>query len=435
MNRILRATAALGVGALVVTLSACVPESDPGTIQGAPSAAADDLKCGLGTGEEAAGEPIKVAAVATASGGVDFSSSPNSAKAYFDCVNDNGGINGRPIEYEFGDDALDPTKTAQLAAGYASDESVVALVGDATFVGCDVANVEYQKAGLYSITGVGVPQACFESSNIAPVNAGPRTSALAVLQYFERQGQADPFFAVGLNTRGNGDWAADGIEKYTAEAGIDLVGNVLSDPAESNYLPLVSQIKQAGPASLVIVDPAPITASILAAAEQQDAKGDIQWACTASCYDAQFGEQIGDYWEGFVSNSELALVTADSKDANQWRAVMDEYADADAPRDTFSQAGFLAAKIFVDTLLPLDVDTLDRETVSEAVLGVKGYESDLLCAPWYYGEADEHHANHATRTAGIEAGAYVELEGCQDVTDPDMAGILEREQSEGLLNK
>jgi branched-chain amino acid transport system substrate-binding protein len=435
MNRILKTTAALGIGALVVTLSACVPESDPGTIQGAPSAGADDLKCGLGTGQEATGEPIKVAAVATASGGVDFSSSPNSAKAYFDCVNDNGGVNGRPIQYEFGDDALDPTKTAQLAAGYAADESVVAMVGDATFVGCDVANVEYKKLDLYSITGVGVPQACFESSNIAPVNAGPRTSALAVLQYFERQGQANPFFAVGLNTRGNGDWVADGIEKYTEEAGIDLVGNVLSDPAESNFLPLVSQIEQAGPASLVIVDPAPITASILAAAEQQDARGEIQWACTASCYDAQFGEQIGDYWEGFVSNSELALVTADGEDTNQWRAVMDEYADADSPRDTFSQAGFLAAKIFVDALLPLDAENLDRETVSEAVLGVKGYESDLLCAPWYYGEADEHHANHATRTAQIKDGVYVELEGCQDVADPDMAQILEREQSEGLLTE
>ncbi|MCF4121016.1 ABC transporter substrate-binding protein [Antribacter sp. KLBMP9083] len=435
MNRILRATAALGVGALVVALSACVAETDTGTIQGAPSADADDLRCGLGTGEEATGEPIKVAAVATASGGVDFSSSPSSAKAYFDCVNDNGGINGRPVRYEFGDDALDPTKTAQLAAGYASDTSVVAMVGDATFVGCDVANVEYEKAGLYSITGVGVPQACFESSNIAPVNAGPRTSALATLQYFERQGQADPFFAIGLNTRGNGDWVADGIEKYTQQAGIDLVGDVLSDPAESNFLPLVSQVKQAAPASLVVVDPAPITASILATAEQQDAKGDIQWACTASCYDAQFGEQIGYYWEGFVANSELALVTAEGEDANQWRAVMDEYADADAPRDTFSQAGFLAAKIFVDALLPLDTENLDRETVSEAVLGVRGYESDLLCAPWYYGEADEHHANHATRMAIIESGTYVELEGCQDVADPDMAEILEREQSEGLLTE
>ncbi|WP_162616446.1 ABC transporter substrate-binding protein [Xylanimonas allomyrinae] len=358
---------------------------------------------------------------------------PKSAKAYFDCVNDNGGINGRPIQFEFGDDALDPTKTAQLAAGYAADTDVVALVGDATFVGCDVANVEYAKAGLYSITGVGVPQACFESSNIAPVNAGPRTSALHVVQYFERQGQADTFFAIGLNTRGNGDWVADGIAKYAKEAGIDLVGNVLSDPAESNFLPLVSQVKQAAPASLVIADPAPITASILAAAEQQDAKGDIPWACTASCYDAQFGTQIGDYWEGFVANSELALVTADGKDSNAWRAGMDQYAAPDAPRDTFSQAGWLAAKIFVDALLPLDADTLDRTTVSDALLGVKGYTSDLLCSPWYFGVADEHHANHATRMAKIENGQYVELEGCQDVADPDMAGILEREQSEGLL--
>ncbi len=63
-----------------------------------------------------------VGAIATASGGVDFSSSPKAAAAYFDCVNANGGINGRPIDYAYEDDAFDPTQTAQIAAGFAADE-------------------------------------------------------------------------------------------------------------------------------------------------------------------------------------------------------------------------------------------------------------------------------------------------------------------------
>ncbi|WP_460775755.1 ABC transporter substrate-binding protein [Microbacterium sp. GXF7504] len=437
MNRTMKGLGALFVGAtLAASLAGCVAdEAAPGG--GGGTAAAGDVACGLGTGEAATGDPIKVGAIATASGGVDFSSSPVSAQAFFDCVNDNGGINGRPIEYSFEDDALDPTKTAQLAAGLAGDQDVVALVGDATFVGCDVANVEYAKAGLYSITGVGVPQACFESTNIAPVNAGPRTSALALVQYMEREGLLDGgFYSVGLNTRGNGDWVAAGIQEYTEEAGIDLVGETLSDPAESNWLPLVGQIQSSGASALVIADPAPITASILASAEQQDARGDIAWACTASCYDQQFAAGLGDYWEGFLVNSELQLVTATGGDSDLWNAVMDAYAPADTPRDTFSQAGFLAAKIFTDTLLEIDDPaTLDRATVSEALLGITGYESSLLCAPWYYGEADEHHANHATRNAKMENGEWVEVEGCTEVEDPAMADILEREQSEGLLER
>lgn len=427
-----RGTLALSAAAiLAATLVGCVADDNGGGNAGG-STDKDDLQCGLASGEEATGDPIQVGAIATASGGVDFSSSPKAAAAYFDCVNDNGGINGRPIDYSYQDDQLDPTKTAQLAAGLAADENIVGLVGDATFIGCDVANAEYAKAGLYSITGVGVPQACYTASNIAPVNAGPRQSALGLLQWLEQEGKTDAVYTVGLNTQGNGDWVEAGLKEYAAAKGINIVGSELSDPAESNWLPLIQKIKDSGATSVIIVDPGPITAAILAAVEQQDARGDITWTCTASCYDAQFGSQVGPYWEGFVVNSELQLVTNAGDDNELWKSVMDAYAADDAPRDTFSQAGFLSAKMFTDALLQLDPADISRETVSQAMLGITNYESDLLCAPWYYGEADEHNANHSTRTAVIENGVFEKLTDCIDSGDPALASILEREQSEGL---
>lgn len=427
--------AALALSALVLaSLAACVSESGSGGSTDAQgNTDKSELQCGAATGEAATGTPIKVRAVATASGGVDFSSSPTAAQAYFDCVNDNGGIDGHPIDYAFEDDALNPTNTAQIAAGFAADDDVVALVGDATFVGCDVANAEYANAGLYSITGVGVPQACFQSSNIAPVNAGPRNSAIMVLQQLQEAGDADRVFQIGLNTQGNGDWVAEGINAYADANGIDIVGEELSDPSESNWLPLLQKIKDADPTAVIIADPAPITAAILAAAEQQDMKGDIVWGCTASCYDAQFGDQIGDYWEGFRANSELALVDAEGEDNELWRSVMDAYAPDDAPRDTFSQAGFLSAKIFTETLQDAGLSTFDRPSVSAALLGVTGYQSDLLCSPWYFGEAPTHNANHDTRMAEITDGAYTDLADCETGGDPALAATYDREQAEGLV--
>lgn len=428
-----RGALALSIAALLAaTLAGCVPD-DAGNGNAGGNTDKGDLQCGLANGETATGDPIQVGAIATETGGVDFSSSPKAAAAYFDCVNENGGINGRPIEYAYQDDALDPTKTAQLAAGLAADENIVGLVGDATFIGCDVANAEYAKGDLYSITGVGVPQACFNSSNIAPVNAGPRQSAIQLLQWLEQEGKADAVFQVGLNTQGNGDWVAAGILEYAEANGINIVGTELTAPDESNWLPLIQKIKDSGATSVIIVDPGPITAAILAAVEQQDARGDITWTCTASCYDAQFGSQIGAYWEGFVANSELQLVQNAGTDNELWKSVMDAYADADAPRDTFSQAGFLAAKMFTDALLELDPADISRETVTQAVLGIKNYSSDLLCRPWYYGEADQHNANHSTRTAVIRDGVYEKLTDCIDSGDPALADILAREESEGLV--
>src|SRR4051812_18560513 len=54
-------------------------------------------KCGLGNGKKASGEPIKLGAINTKQPGTDFTEIAKTAEAYFKCVNDNGGINGRPV--------------------------------------------------------------------------------------------------------------------------------------------------------------------------------------------------------------------------------------------------------------------------------------------------------------------------------------------------
>src|SRR3954452_527030 len=233
MSRYLRAAVAAATALpLVVGLAACggssgdTSDADVGKLDTSASA----LKCGMGNGKAATGAPIKVRALATASGGIDFSSAPRSAAAFFKCVNANGGINGRPIDYAYGDDALNQQKAAQIAAQFAADRSVVALAGDATFIGCGAANPVYKKADLYSITGTGVPQSCFESSNIAPVNAGPRISTVGTIQYLHAQGDTDRVAQVSNKVPGVGDWLEAGPEEYAKANGIDIVKSILHDP-------------------------------------------------------------------------------------------------------------------------------------------------------------------------------------------------------------
>src|SRR5215207_7331882 len=171
MKKYLRgAVAAATALSLAAALAACGDSSGDATDEdvGELASGSSALKCGMANGKEATGDPVKIRALTTA----------------------NGGINGRPIDYAYEDDALNQQKAAQIAAKFAADPSIVALAGDATFIGCGAANPIYEKAGLYSITGTGVPQSCFESSNIAPVNAGPRMSAVATVQYLDEQGKA-----------------------------------------------------------------------------------------------------------------------------------------------------------------------------------------------------------------------------------------------------
>ena len=117
MTRSVRAALAAALAlAAAAALSACggssgnSSDSDVGKLSGSAA------KCGMGNGKPATGKPIKVRALTTASGGIDFSSAPRSATAFFKCVNANGGINGRPIDYAYGDDAS--TKTTAFTSSW-----------------------------------------------------------------------------------------------------------------------------------------------------------------------------------------------------------------------------------------------------------------------------------------------------------------------------
>ena len=63
------------------------------------AAYADDPKCGANTGKPATGEPIVIGGIVSVTGPDNFSSSGLAAAAYFQCLNANGGVNGRPIKY------------------------------------------------------------------------------------------------------------------------------------------------------------------------------------------------------------------------------------------------------------------------------------------------------------------------------------------------
>jgi branched-chain amino acid transport system substrate-binding protein len=61
------------------------------------------------------GAPIKVGAVVTQTGAINFASSAQATKAYFDMINRAGGVNGHKIVLDMRDDQLDPARGRQQA--------------------------------------------------------------------------------------------------------------------------------------------------------------------------------------------------------------------------------------------------------------------------------------------------------------------------------
>lgn len=75
-------------------------------------AAHASVSCGANTGQTATGEPIIVGGIHGNAAPGDFSAATDAAAAYFKCVNENGGINGRPIDYRVENDQWNPELAA-----------------------------------------------------------------------------------------------------------------------------------------------------------------------------------------------------------------------------------------------------------------------------------------------------------------------------------
>jgi branched-chain amino acid transport system substrate-binding protein len=394
----------------------------------AMTASAATPQCGMNNGQEATGEPIQLGAVVGKTGPADFSSSALAADAYFKCVNKNGGINGRRIVYTIEDDGWKPEQAAQVAAKLVKDIKVVALVGNSSFIECGVNEALYEAEAVLVVAGVGVPRDCFHVKNIAPTNEGPRLSNLGAVMYLNKTFGGKNIVCITPNIPGVGDFSCDGIVAWGKTKGIE-VHTIQIDPATLDATSVVLQAAAYKPDIIEISLPREGAVPIFAAAEQQDLGDKIHFSAPTSVYNAAFPKAIGPYWSGKAYvQLELEPLDKDAPDMNNWHAILDTYGQPSDPRDTFSQAGYVAAVVTTATLLKMDPTKIDRATVSEALKAVKGYKTDIMCGPWYFGPGDQHNANHAGSVAVVQDDKFVTKASCFEIEDPDLAPIRKLEE-------
>ena len=176
-------------------------------------------KCGAGNGEKATGEPIKLGAIATKQPGTDFSEIPRTAQAFFKCVNDNGGIKGRPVELIIETEQTDPGQAAAAAKKLIETEKVVGIIGNTSLIECAV-NAKYYEQNDFYVIGSGIHELCYAMPNFAAVNMGPRYSSDGAVQYAIRAGAKKIAFDQS-NVPGN-EYIEAGPKLVAEDAGIPI---------------------------------------------------------------------------------------------------------------------------------------------------------------------------------------------------------------------
>lgn len=389
--------------------------------------------CGDGSGKAATGKPIKVGGINGNAAPGDFSSATDAATAYFKCVNANGGIHGRPIEYLVENDQWNPELAAQVASKLVQDEKVVAMVSNGSFVEMSVNAPLYAKNNIMSMSAACAVSECFESSNIVSTNEGPLSSSIGAAMYAVEKLGATNISCIGLAIPSVGNWSCGAVEEYMKSKGLKG-SSVLLNPAAPDVNSGVLEAVASGADSVLVNLPAGLAIAFLRAAQEQDLGDAYSWTSSTPLYDTSVPGALGDYWSGKIFvNAELTLLNGKGPDNQNWLAVMDQYGNADDPRDTFSQSGYLSAKYFVDTLMKMDPAKVDnRAAVTRAIKAINGYRSDLMCGPYYVGEANRHMPNHAGIMVEIKDGSFKLVRDCYEYEGPYFAELIKTEKKLGL---
>jgi branched-chain amino acid transport system substrate-binding protein len=376
LTRPLRLVAVLMALALALAIAACGDDEEGAAGGGTPVKEAGgttptETKCGEGTGQKATGDPITFGSIVTKIPGIDWTDGTDAAKAYFDCLNDNGGIQGRPVKFLVQETGADPQQVGAMATKLAETEKVDGFVASFSLLDCPVNRDYYRKNGFYAIVA-GVPNECFNSPNIAALNMGPGYSSLGAAHYLTRNGAKS---IVVVSPKQPGNEAVNELAISEAkQKGLKTVSRLetvpLSDPASLAQ----AIVAQAGEGGGVVLDfTPPEGVKILQAAAQQGLIDKVKWASSTPLNDTSVPDAIGKQWDGKIFiNAELALLDSDGPDMQLYRAVNKKYSP-DNPLGSFGQMGFIAAKMVSDVLQEIPEDQLTKDGINKAIQDVKNY--------------------------------------------------------------
>ena len=393
-------------------------------------------KCGLGNGQKATGDPIKLGNVTTSVPGIDFSTGPAMMKAYFDCVNDNGGINGRPVQMLEENDNLKPEDAAAAARKLIETDKVVAMVGGFSIIDCPVNADYYKQQGFYVIVA-GVPAECFSSPNMAAANMGPGYSALGAAQIVVEKGAKGTI--VGMtNKTATSDYNNSLVKVYAEQYGLKYVDIQIPPPIEDADGAVQDAVAKAGVGGAIVLNYTPPEGlKILKAAEKLGLIDKVIWGSSTPLNDNSVAAALGPAWANKINiNAELSLLDDPRPEMQLYRDVSAKY-NPDAPLGSFQQMGFMIGRIIVKTLMdmpPADVD--DPVKVNAAIKGIKNFDTHIVCKPWYFGALPGGNVpnNYDYNVVPGPSGTMVKDKDCFKIAEvePILTAVRAAEVDQGL---
>lgn len=347
---------------------------------------------------------LKVGAWYPLSGPVAASGVPSEAgaRAYFDMLNDNGGINGRKVDFISEDTAFDPQQTLQVARRMVLKDRVQAIVtanGTATTEATFPFVLDQSKVPIFGTYG----------GSAAWYEPG-RDGLFGTQTLYEDQARVAVSWALDegakkiVIVRDDPDAFAtvDDAATKTIEDGGGKADRVVVKFGSTDFGPYVSEVKKKKPDAVFLVLPVPEAAAYLNEAALQGLDAPVYaYAPPAT---GALVELAGKNAEGFRAVSLTRPPTSDDPAVVEYRKAMKKYAPKQDP-DFYSIANFAWAKAFAEI-----VGTISGEVNSKSIAEAIESASDIdtgIAPPMSF--TDGHLGTDAVMRVEVKDGEFISV--------------------------
>jgi branched-chain amino acid transport system substrate-binding protein len=379
--------------------------------------------CGSSDGGSGAEKSIAVGFIgSTESPALSFPSASDAARARFEAVNAEGGVNGRKITFESCNDKGDPNEAAACARTLAQKESVAVIggisgVGDAITGALGSAKIVYTGNRPLSPGELNSPIA------FPLVGGGTSTAGGAGIYAVDELKCSSIYLAVGdvPAVRSVGEAFKAGVKSASGKEPKESVTPATS----SDYSPAASAAANAKADCIYFAMSVPEIPKAIPAFRKALPEATIM--TSAGNLPAPIIKALGTAADGIVlADSQLPVTSQDNETIKQFQAEMKKYAPK-ATADPFALSSWMGANQLVETLEGLD-GTVDASSVLKAYNELGGVDGLGVIGDFSF--ADKSPLADQSRLFNRTYIVYSLDNGTPVVTDPsfgDATPALEQE--------
>jgi branched-chain amino acid transport system substrate-binding protein len=411
----------VAVAGATALLAACGGGSKGGSTAGSGSSGGGGSDTGITATTIKVGTHMPLTGVAAPG----YSEIPVGAKAYFDYLNDQGGINGRKIEYVVKDDGYNPTNTSSVTNGLVLQDKVFGMLqglGTPTHSAVlDFLN-EQEVPDLFVSSGAlawNQPEKYPETFGWQP----DYTVEGKILGKYIKENF--PTAKVGLFLQGD-DLGRDGAAGVKQFIGDQVVKEVTYTSGNTDVAPQISQLKASG-ADLIVGFNVPAYTA-LSQLVSLGLNYKPKWMFSSVALDPQLvggllakfskGKVTGaSVLEGFYVTSYLGGTTdTDSPWVQLWQKVWAAKGDG-KPLTNFEIYGMAGAFTFAQTLAAAGKDVTRKNIVTTLEEKGGSFQGPGL-APFAYAK-DSHRGISGAKIVQLKGGKPVDVTKVQTTGDGD----------------